>query len=171
MDKYMPDIYQKNIYTIDYKKLYNRGIRCILFDIDNTLVSRNSEEIDNKVKELFEKIKKMKIEPIIYSNSSSNRVDYFKDELKCRGYSHVHSHIKKKIDAILYDYKESEIAIVGDEMINDVSYGNKLGITTILVNPISTKDSFLSFSRRGKEKRVMTKLRNNNLFVKGRYYE
>ena len=171
MDKYMPDIYQKNIYAVDYKKLYNRGIRCILFDIDNTLVSRDSEEIDVKVKELFEKIKKMKIEPVIYSNNFSSRVDYFKDELKCRGYSRVRSHIKKKIDSILYDYKESEIAIIGDEMINDIAYGNKLGITTILVNPISTKDSFLSFSRRGKEKRVMTRLRNNNLFVKGRYYE
>ena len=171
MDKYMPDIYQKSIYTIDYKKLYNRGIRCILFDINNTLVSKDSKEIDNKLKELFSNIKKMGIKPIIYANDFRNRVNYFKTELECEGYSHAYSIFGNGMNHILEEYKESEVALVGDEMINDISYGNKIGITTILVNPISTNDSFLSCSRRGKEKRIMTKLRNNNLFVKGRYYE
>ena len=171
MDKYMPDIYQKSIYTIDYKKLYNRGIRCVLFDINNTLVSKNSKEIDNKLKELFESIKKMGIKPVIYSNDSNNRVSLFKEGLSCDGYSHVYSFFSNKINHILEEYKESEIALVGDEMVKDISYGNKEGITTILVNPISTFDGFFSFSHRGKERRIMTKLRNNNLFVKGRYYE
>ena len=171
MDKYMPDIYQKNIHTIDYKKLYNRGIRCILFDINNTLVSKDSKTIDNKLKELFESIKKIGIKPVIYANDFKKRVNYFMNELGCDRYSHVHSIFNNSMDNILEEFKESEIALVGDEMINDISYGNKYGITTILVNPISTYDGFLSCSRRGKEKRVMTKLRNNNLFVKGRYYE
>ena len=38
MDKYVPDIYQKSIYTINYDQLFSRGIRCLLFDLDNTLV-------------------------------------------------------------------------------------------------------------------------------------
>ena len=28
MEKYVPDIYQKSIYTIDYDKLKARGIKC-----------------------------------------------------------------------------------------------------------------------------------------------
>ena len=38
MEKYVPDIYKKSIYTINYEKLKTRGIKCLLFDLDNTLV-------------------------------------------------------------------------------------------------------------------------------------
>ena len=38
MDKFTPDMYQKSIYTINYEKLIDDGIRCLLFDLDNTCV-------------------------------------------------------------------------------------------------------------------------------------
>ena len=34
MEKYIPDMYQKSIYAIDYHKLKNCGIRFLLFDLD-----------------------------------------------------------------------------------------------------------------------------------------
>ena len=37
MEKYIPDMYQKSIYAIDYDKLIKRGIKCLLFDLDNTI--------------------------------------------------------------------------------------------------------------------------------------
>ena len=39
MDKFIPDMYQKSIFTINYKKLKKRGIKCLLFDLDNTMVA------------------------------------------------------------------------------------------------------------------------------------
>ncbi len=170
MDMYIPDIYQKSIYTIKYDKLVKRGIRCILFDINNTLVSNRSKEIDSKLVELIDKLKKMNIEPIIYTSLNDKRVNYFKENLHIDGYGKVYKHSSKKFGNILSKYKESEIALVGDEMVLDIRHGNDLGITTILVDPLD-KDDFISGTKRGKEKRIMTKLRNNNLFVKGRYYE
>lgn len=38
MEIYIPDLYQKSIYNINYDLLISRGIKCILFDLDNTLV-------------------------------------------------------------------------------------------------------------------------------------
>ena len=38
MELYVPDIYQENIYKINYNTLIYRGIKCLLFDLDNTLV-------------------------------------------------------------------------------------------------------------------------------------
>lgn len=35
---YVPDIYQKSIYSIDYKQLKEAGIKLISFDIDDTIV-------------------------------------------------------------------------------------------------------------------------------------
>lgn len=166
MDKYIPDIYQKSIYTIDYEQLQKRGIKCILFDIDNTLVPAYSKEIDDKLKSLFIEIKKFGIEPIIFSSNSDKRLDLFKNNLEIECYSSK----KNKIDVILSKYKEPEIAIVGNQMLTNIADGNRIGITTILVNPISKRDRVTEIGKRRKEKRIMTKLRNNNLFVKGRYY-
>lgn len=171
MEKYIPDIYQKSIYAIDYNKLYKRGIKCILFEIENTLVSSKKNEIDSKLKELFLNIKKIGINPIIFASCNSKRVNIFTSALEVEGYSKAYSTYSEKINNILKKYKEDEIALIGDKMIPNIVYGNKCGITTVLVNPISTKASLKSFFRRRKENYIMTKLRDNNLFVKGRYYE
>ena len=53
MEKYIPDIYQKSIYTIDYDKLLNRGIKYLLFDLDNTIVPVTLRKPNKKIKELF----------------------------------------------------------------------------------------------------------------------
>ena len=36
-DKFVPDIYTKSIYTIDYNGLKNKKIKCLIFDLNNTL--------------------------------------------------------------------------------------------------------------------------------------
>ena len=43
------DLKIKNVYDIDTKMLKNKGIKGILFDIDNTLVSYETPEPDEKL--------------------------------------------------------------------------------------------------------------------------
>ena len=31
VEKFMPDVYQKSIYYINYDKLWKKGVRCLLF--------------------------------------------------------------------------------------------------------------------------------------------
>ena len=38
LELFKPDIYQKSILDINYKTLKEKGIKCIVFDLDNTLV-------------------------------------------------------------------------------------------------------------------------------------
>lgn len=38
LEKYYPYEYAQSVFQIDYQKLYDRGFRGIIFDIDNTLV-------------------------------------------------------------------------------------------------------------------------------------
>lgn len=170
MDKYIPDLYQKSIYTINYDKLHKRGIKCLLFDLDNTLVPIKCKEVDSNLIELIEKINKKGFKLIIFTSSDEDRVEMFKDQLKIDAYSYTRNSYQKYMNEILNKYKEDQIAVIGDEMLKDIAYGNKLGITTILVNPLG-KDRLFKRLKRLKEKRIMSKLRSNNLFVKGRYYE
>ena len=70
-----------------------------------------------------------------------------------------------------YHYNINEVAIIGDQILTDVVGGNKVGILTVLINPISNKDFFITKFNRIRERRIMKKLRDKTLFSKGRYYE
>ena len=37
MALYKPTMYKKNIFDIDYEQLKKKGIKCLVFDLDNTL--------------------------------------------------------------------------------------------------------------------------------------
>ena len=77
IELYKPDMYQKDIYSIDYKKLKSYGIKCILFDLDNTLVAPYIKKPPRKLKDFIERIKDMKFKVIIYSNASKKRISPF----------------------------------------------------------------------------------------------
>jgi len=173
MEKYVPDLYQKSIYSIDYKKLQKRGIKCLLFDLDNTLMPTNEKTADQKLIDLFNKLKEIGFKLIIFSNSSKARVKPFKEVLEVDCCAGVNKTKPEKFLYIIdhYKYNKSEIAIIGDEIMTDIIGGNRVGITTILVNPISTKDHLWTKVSRLSENRIMKKLRKKELFTKGRYYD
>ena len=173
MEQYIPDIYQKSIYTINYEKLIDRGIKCLLFDLDNTIAPVGVKSPSKKVKDLFIDLKKMGFLVIIFSNSGPNRLEPFKEELNVEVNAHSMKPLKRSFLKIMdkHDLKDSEVAIIGDQFLTDIIGGNKVGITTILVNPIGLKDFFFTKINRIREKQIMNKLAKNLLFVKGRYYD
>jgi len=101
MEVYVPDMYQKSIYAIDYQKLYNRGIKCLLFDLDNTLVPVKMKTPSKKIKNLFNDLKDKGFKVIIFSNSSKNRLKPFKDELEVDCAASAKKSFKKKFLQIL----------------------------------------------------------------------
>lgn len=173
MEQYIPDIYQKSIYTINYEKLIDRGIKCLLFDLDNTIAPIGVKTPSKKTKDLFDNLKQMGFKIIIFSNSGSKRLEPFKEELNVDINPNSMKPLKRSFIKTMdkYDFKDSEVAIIGDQFLTDVVGGNKAGITTILVNPIGLKDFFFTKINRIREKRIMNKLGKNLLFIKGRYYD
>lgn len=173
MEKYVPDIYQHSIYDINYQKLLNQGIKCIMFDLDNTLVAPSIKKPTDEVIKLFKKLKKMGFRVIIFSNSTKRRVKPFKEtlEVDCSAFSK--KPFKKKFLKVLsvYNYTITEVAIIGDQIITDVVGGNNIGILTVLTDPISKKDMFLTKFNRIIEKIIIRRLSKKSLFIKGKYYE
>ena len=60
LKRLFPDIHRKNIYDIDYRELYKRGFRGILFDIDNTLTTHGTVADEGNI-EFFENLRNMGI--------------------------------------------------------------------------------------------------------------
>ena len=172
MEIYVPDIYQKNIYEIDYENLLSRGIKCLIFDLDNTLVTILETMPREETKELFKKIKKMGFKIYIASNSIRARVKPFHEELKVDFIYSVKKPHTEKISELINSTKFGldEIAMIGDSMMDDVVCGNTIGVTTILLDQISKREYPLAKLRRMKEKKIQKKLRDKDLFTKGRYY-
>lgn len=173
MEKYIPDIYQKSIYTINYDSLFLRGIKCLLIDLDNTLVPISIKSPNKKIKELFDDLKMRGFKVIIFSNSSKSRIKPFKDALDVDCCAKARKPFQKKYLKIMeeYHFSQEEVACIGDQLITDIQGGNKAGITTILVNPIGTREYLGTKINRMFEKYIFRKLRDNDLFTKGKYYD
>lgn len=173
MEKYLPDVYQENIYKVNYDKLKELGIKCLLFDLDNTIVPFREKEPRIETKELFYKLKQKGFKIIIFSNSPKMRLKKFKEELNVDVFSGARKPKVKNFLKVLkmYKFDENEVAIIGDQILTDILGGNRAGITTILTTPLEPIDPFFTKPNRFRERRIMQKLRDNNLFQKGKYYE
>ena len=173
MEKYVPDIYQKSIYTVNYSKLKENGIKCLLFDLDNTLVPYDKKKPTDRLIKLFTNLKEEGFKLVLFSNSSKKRLRPFKEILEVDCCARACKPFTKKFISVIaeLDYNISEVAIIGDQIFTDILGGNKVGITTILINPISKKDYFLTSINRLREKIKIKKLSKMDLFYKGKYYD
>ena len=173
VEKFMPDIYQKSIYYINYDKLYKKGVRCIIFDLDNTITPSYIKEPTKRLKKLFEELKDKGFKLIIMSNSPKYRIEPFKTYLGVDACAFSLKPRKDKYIKIMerFKYKSSEIAAIGDQLITDIWGANRLDITSILVNPLTEKDYSMTLINRLLERIIYGNLEKKELFIRGRYFE
>ena len=172
MDIFVPDMYQQSIYTINYKKLKKRGIKCLLFDLNNTLTSYEDDYPTEKLRELmFELGKDFKL--IIMSNSNKDRIRPFKEKLNIDSSFSSKKPLKRKYKKIInmFNFKDTEVAMIGDSLLTDIWGGNRMNFTTILVNPISEHEPFHMRALRVFERNIIKKLNKKGILFKGEYYE
>lgn len=161
--RFLPKIYKESIFTINYKKLKKQGIKCLLFDLDNTISPAKEEVLCNKTKKLFNSLKKdFKI--VLFSNNFPKRVEKFSSFysvdcacLSLKPFTYKYKYILKK-----YGFKSSEVAAIGDQLLTDVQGGNKMKITTILVEPISKIDERETYLNRKIEKLIFERFEKKN---------
>lgn len=172
-DKFVPDIYAKSIFLINYKKLRKSGIKCLLFDLNNTIAPNSVKTPSKKTIDLFEELKDYGFKIILMSNTPKYRVEPFKNKLNVDAAAFCLKPKKEKYLKIMkiYNFKPEEICAIGDQLLTDVYGANRLDITSLLVNPISPKDNFTTFINRYVERYIMKKLHKKDLFTKGEYYE
>ncbi len=173
MQKYIPKMYRKNIFDVNYEKLKTIGIKCILFDLDNTLLAVKSNTIDKKICNFVKKLKKDFSIYVISNNSNKKRLDIVANTLKISYVSFALKPLSFGFKKIIkeYGYKPCEMCIIGDQIVTDVFGGNRLGIFTILVEPLESKDLKITSVNRFIEKRIIKRMENLGKFQKGEFYE
>ena len=138
---FYPDMDVDSTYEIDFKTLYEKGYRGIIFDIDNTLVP-HGEPADTRALELFAGLKDMGYQTMLLSNNKEPRVKGFADAVESpyifRANKPSRAGYEKAMEQ-MGTTKENTV-FVGDQLFTDVWGAKRTGILSYLVKPIHPKE-------------------------------
>lgn len=172
MHKFKPTMYRKNIFEIDYKKLKELGITCLVFDLDNTLGLISEKECPRKTKKLIKELQEDFL-VLISSNNTGERLKPYLEDLGIGGVAWSMKPSTRGLRKIKKDYKlkKKEMAMIGDQMVTDIFAGNRFRIMTILVDPLGEKDLKITGLNRKIESSIIKHYVKRNVFERGKYYE
>jgi hypothetical protein len=157
LDIFYPKERVGSVYDIPWEDWYRRGIRGVIFDIDNTLVPHDAPA-DERAMALFERFRKLGMKTCLLSNNKEPRVAAFAE--KVGGTDYIY---KAHKPATKNYYKAMErmgttaqtTLFVGDQLFTDVWGANLAGIYGILVKPIDPKEEIQIILKRYPEKLVL----------------
>lgn len=170
LKRLFPHQYLQSIFELNIEALKAEGIKGVIFDIDNTLVPYDIPEPTNEIIALFEKLKASGFGVALVSNNTEDRVLKFNEKLKVFA---LHKSKKPGTRSFkrameLMKLTKDEVIVVGDQIFTDVYGGNKAGLKTVLVVPVSDNDEWVTKVKRGLEKQVIKRYEKNNNARKGK---
>lgn len=140
--KLLPNLYVESIYQIDLEKLRKQGIDTIVTDLDNTLVPWTETTVNQQLLDWLEQVHNKGFKVCLVSNAVESRIAYFRGAMSIPGFSKA----KKPLSGAFRQALEllgSEpwrTAMIGDQIFTDVLGGNRMGLFTILVVPLSKQE-------------------------------
>ncbi len=167
--KLYPDMYRKNILDICYDKLKKNNINTLVFDFDNTIIESKNYQVKKEFMSLFKNLKKS-FNVVILSNTINKKhievvckmldIDYI--YFGCKPFSLGFKKILK-----MYNIKNKEMAIIGDQLFTDIKGAKRFGCYSILVDPINNDEHIFTKINRLRELRLQKKMKD---FERGKYY-
>ena len=155
-DMFFPDEIQESTYKIDFERLYQEGIRGVLFDIDNTLVEHGADA-DQRAIALFERLNAIGMKSCLISNNQEERVLRFNREIGTQYIFDAHKpsgkNYKKAMELMQTNLENT--IFVGDQLFTDVFGAKRIGMRNILVRPIDPKEEIQIVLKRYLEKIVL----------------
>lgn len=147
-----PKMYVSSVSHISPDDLYDKGIRCVLFDLDNTVVPRDKTDLPPEVAGWLKRLVEKGIKACVISNNGPDRIR------RVAGIEEIPS-VCRAVKPRKYPFRkamkmmgatEVETAVVGDQIFTDILGGNRLGLFTILVEPMPGKEYWATemFNRR-----------------------
>ena len=158
----IPNIHVNSPYDLNIEVLKKNSIEGIIIDIDNTLVPWSEKYADQRVMDLVAGLQKEGFKLCILSNGTKNRVAVFNQDLKLPA---VHNAAKPSRAAFhkalghLGTHPE-KTAVIGDQIFTDILGGNRVGLFTILVVPLSSKEFIWTRFVRQVEKLILKRYRH-----------
>jgi uncharacterized protein len=139
-----PDlVLQEPIWFISPTLLSDYKLRGLVLDVDNTIVGDSETEVSPEVRQWIDNMRNDINIWLISNNFSDRRIQGIAESLnlpyRSRAGKPSRRIVRQALEAM--ELQASEVGMVGDRLFTDVIVGNRLGMFTILVQPIDNKKS------------------------------
>ena len=153
---FYPDRAVSSAYKIPYEKLYQRGVRGLLYDIDNTLTEHGADAT-NETLALMNRLKKIGFRIMFLSNNDEERVVRFNQKIGAGYICKAGKPSKKSYLRAMQRMgttKENTV-FIGDQLFTDIWGAKRAGIYTYLVRPIAAHEEIQIVLKRKLERIVL----------------
>jgi len=135
---WLPDFFSVDAAGIDFAHLKNIGIKACFFDLDHTLLVHGTRDISPRTIKL---LKESGVDIYVATNRRfSEDLKHIAKQINAKAVMHAQSARIAKPSRDYYaqavklsGYKTSQIAMVGDRLIQDVWGAKRSGLTTVMV--------------------------------------
>ena len=136
LERFYPKKQVDSAYEIPYKELYERGIRGVIFDVDNTLVPHGAPA-DERALQLFAEFHEMDMKTCLLSNNKEPRVASFAGQVDSpyiyKGGKPGVGGYEKAMEKM--GTERETTVFVGDQLFTDRLAGALYGIPALVVTP------------------------------------
>ncbi len=159
--KLTPHLMVKRLPDVSLDFLWEKGIRGLIIDLDNTLVPWGGFEFPPGVKSWVKEAQERGFKIFLVSNALEERVNHFRESLGIPGISQAQKPRGGAFRLALQEMglEKNQVAVVGDQLFTDVWGGNRLGLFTILVSPVNDEEFFFTRLVRRIERRVLKRIK------------
>ncbi|MEG1537247.1 MAG: YqeG family HAD IIIA-type phosphatase [Clostridiales bacterium] len=137
-----PDLCIKGIMDIPFADLERRGIKGLIFDLDNTLIPWRQYEENPALTAWFAAIQQQGFAVCILSNSRYCQVEpvgqWLGVAVVCGGKKPGREGFRRALT--LLQLPPEQVAMVGDQVFTDIYGGNRIGLYTILTEVITVRE-------------------------------
>lgn len=137
-----PRLIISSLQDINIDTLTDNGIRGVIFDLDNTIIPWDSPLMGPIETEVIKNLINNGFKICLVSNNRNYRVreiaGLFNIPFVSRAYKPAKSGFRQA--ALIMELAPAEVAVVGDQLYTDILGGNRLGMYTIWVKPLSSRE-------------------------------
>ncbi len=161
---FVPDIMFDNALDISPELLIAKGIRAVVLDIDNTLVTYGVAEPTEEVIAWIDALKNAGLGVAIASNNHAPRVELFNEKIGVFATCESKKPSARAVKAACehFGVQPSETAVIGDQIFTDVWCARNAGALAILVKPIPYPENLFFKCKRVLEKPFIRAYRKKN---------
>lgn len=131
-------VLQGTVVDLTPELLEGHGLRGLILDVDDTLVSFSSRQLSQEVHDWVESLRPHTQLWLVSNNLNRPRIAQIGDELRLPYVWGAGKPSRRKLRqaASSMGLPLSQLAMVGDRLFTDVLAGNRLGMFTVLVEPM-----------------------------------
>lgn len=156
---FLPDRRESSVYAMNFKREYERGVRGVIFDIDNTLVAQNAP-VDGRVAKLFAELKGDGLQTCLISNNGEARVKEFAEKLGSHFVPNAakpsRKAYRKAMEVMGTD--RSDTLFIGDQLLTDIFGAKRTGVESVLVDPVDPESDLKRIRFKRKIERLILRL-------------